>query len=102
MTDDVAFLSTNYPVMSGAARFLLAYATTGADGMLHTTANAHETQWNVTDPVTDILAMQALFPVVVQAAQVLNVDAALVSQLDAAIPKLPRCRAPTPRPSDSC
>jgi hypothetical protein len=93
MTDDVGFLSTNYPVMSGAARFLLAYATTGTDGLLHTTANAHETQWNVTDPVTDILAMQALFPLVVQAAQVLNVDAALVNQLNAAIPKLP----PLPR-----
>ena len=89
MTDNAAFLATNYPVMRGAAQFLLAYATTGADGLLHTTANAHETQWNVTDPVTDILAMQALFPVVVEAAQVLNVDAALVSQLNAAIPKIP-------------
>ncbi len=49
-TDNTSFLSTNYPVMSGAARFLLAYATTGPDGLLHTTANAHETQWNVTDP----------------------------------------------------
>jgi hypothetical protein len=93
MTDDTAFLSANYPVMSGAARFLLASATTGADGLLHTTGNAHETQWNVTDPVTDIVAMQALFPVVVSAAQVLNVDASLVADLNAAIPKIP----PLPR-----
>jgi len=93
MTDNTAFLSANYPLMSGAARFLLAYASTGGDGLLHTTANAHETQWNVTDPVTDILAMQALFPAVVQAAQVLNLDASLVSQLNAAIPKIP----PLPR-----
>jgi hypothetical protein len=93
MTDNTSFLAANYPLMSGAARFLLAFATTGSDGLLHTTANAHETQWNVTDPVTDILAMQALFPAVVQAAQVLNVDAALVSQLNAAIPKIP----PLPR-----
>jgi hypothetical protein len=93
MTDDVNFLSANYPIMSGAARFLLAYATRGSDGLLHTTANAHETQWNVTDPVTDILAMQALFPVVIQAAQVLGRDATLVGQLNAAIPAVP----PLPR-----
>ena len=65
----------------------------GSDGLLHTTANAHETQWQVTDPVTDILAMQALFPVVVSAAQTLNTDQAFVSQLQAAeqkIPPLPR------------
>ncbi|GIH17509.1 fascin domain-containing protein [Rugosimonospora africana] len=93
MTDDRSFLSTNYPLMSGAARFLLAYATQGSDGLLHTRANAHETQWNVTDPVTDILAMQALFPATAQAAQTLGVDSALVSQLNAAIPKIP----PLPR-----
>ena len=89
MTDDRNFLSANYPLLSGAAQFLLAYATTGSDGLLHTTANAHETQWNVTDPTTDILAMQALFPVTIQAAQTLGVDASLVSQLQAAIPKIP-------------
>jgi hypothetical protein len=93
MTDDGAFLRDNYPVMSGAATFLLSSATTGADGYLHTRANAHETQWDVADPVTDILAMQALFPVVVKAAQILGVDAGLVSQLTAAIPKIP----PLPR-----
>jgi hypothetical protein len=93
MTDDRSFLTANYPLMSGAATFLLAYATTGSDGLLHTRANAHETQWNVTDPVTDILAMQALFPVTVQAAQTLGVDAGLVNQLNAAIPKIP----PLPR-----
>jgi len=89
MTGDRAFLQTNYPVMSQAAQFLLVYATAGADGVLHTTANAHETQWNVTDPITDVAAMRALFPAVVAAAQVLGTDAALVTQLQAAIPKLP-------------
>jgi len=91
--DNRSFLSTNYPLMSGAARFLLSAATTGSDGFLHTQANAHETQWNVTDPTTDIVAMQALFPATVQAAQTLGVDATLVSQLNAAIPKIP----PLPR-----
>jgi hypothetical protein len=92
-TDDRSFLSANYPLMSGAARFLLSAATTGSDGNLHTQANAHETQWNVTDPVTDIVAMQALFPATVQAAQTLGVDGSLVSQLNAAIGKIP----PLPR-----
>lgn len=90
---DHGFLARNYPVMSGAAQFLLAYATTGADGLLHTVANAHETQWNVKDPVTDIVAMRALFPAVIAAAGVLGTDATLVEQLTAAIPKIP----PMPR-----
>jgi hypothetical protein len=93
MTQDMAFLSTNYPVMSQAATFLLAYATQGNDGLLHTTANAHETQWNVQDPTTDLVAMQALFPAVISAAGVLGTDDALVAQLKAALPKIP----PLPR-----
>jgi hypothetical protein len=92
-TDDRTLLNNGYPIMSGAARFLLSIATTGSDGYLHTQANAHETQWNVTDPTTDIVAMQALFPIVVKAAQTLGVDSALQSQLTAAIPKIP----PLPR-----
>ncbi|MGY4911609.1 RICIN domain-containing protein [Micromonospora aurantiaca (nom. illeg.)] len=87
-TDDRSFLSANYPVMSGAARFLLSHARTGSDGLRHTTSNAHETQWAVNDPITDVAAMQALFPVVVSAAQTLGVDADLVTQLRAAIPKI--------------
>ncbi len=72
MTQDRTFLSTNYPLMSQAATFLLAYATPGGDGLLHTVANAHETQWNVRDPITDIIAMQALFPAVASAAKLLG------------------------------
>ncbi|MEV5750462.1 hypothetical protein AB0L00_21800 [Actinoallomurus sp. NPDC052308] len=88
-TDDRSTLKANYPLMSGAARFLLSAATTGSDGYLHTRANAHETQWNVNDPTTDIVAMQALFPAVVKAAQTLGVDGGLVAELKAAIPKIP-------------
>ncbi|MEU0089321.1 hypothetical protein [Kribbella sp. NPDC006257] len=87
MTDDQAFLTAHYSLIKGAAQFLLSHATTGADGKLHTQSNAHETQWNVTDPTTDIAAMQAFFPVAVKAAQNQG-DTALVSQLNAAIPKL--------------
>ncbi|MGW5665085.1 RICIN domain-containing protein [Streptomyces sp. NPDC003758] len=89
MTGDKSFLSTDYPLMAEAARFLLAYSTTGSDGYLHTyPSNAHETQWDVHDPTTDIAAMQALFPATVQAAQTLGQDADLVTQLNAAIPKI--------------
>jgi len=87
-TDDKSFLSANYPIMSGAAKFLLSHATTGSDGLLHTFSNAHEQQWDVTDPINDVAAMQALFPVVVSAAQTLGVDADLVTRLKAAIPKI--------------
>jgi hypothetical protein len=97
-TDNIAFLQAGYPLMKAAAQFLLSYATVGSDGLLHTTANAHETQWNVTDPVTDILAMQALFPAVASAAQTLNTDAAFAGQLiadESKVPPLPRTDAAT-------
>ncbi|MFB9248935.1 hypothetical protein ACFFWE_11915 [Sphaerisporangium melleum] len=87
-TDDRAFLSANYPIMRDSAKFLLSHAKTGSDGLLHTTSNAHETQWAVNDPVTDVAAMQALFPVTVSAAQTLGLDSDLVSRLQAAIPKI--------------
>jgi hypothetical protein len=88
-TDDRAFLEHNYPLMADAAKFLLAYAVEGPDGKLHTSpSNAHETQWDVADPITDIAAMKALFPVVIEAATLLGQDASLVGQLQAAIPKL--------------
>ncbi|MFD6534386.1 ricin-type beta-trefoil lectin domain protein [Streptomyces sp. NPDC060184] len=95
---DLTFLRDGYPLMKSSAQFLLSYATTGADGLLHTRANAHETQWDVKDPVTDIAAMQALFPVVVSAAKKLGTDADLQAQLTAAqakLPPLPRTDAAT-------
>ncbi|MFI5797761.1 glycosyl hydrolase family 95 catalytic domain-containing protein [Streptomyces sp. NPDC051677] len=88
MTDDKSFLTQNYPLMKGAAQFLLSHAKTGSDGLLHTTSNGHETQWAVNDPTTDVAAMQSLFPVVVSAAQTLGVDSDLVGALRSAIPKI--------------
>ncbi|MEV6609068.1 hypothetical protein [Kutzneria sp. NPDC051319] len=95
---DNSFLRKGYPLMKAAAQFLLSVAEVGPDGLLHTTSNAHETQWNVSDPVTNIAAMTALFPVVVSAAQELHTDDAFVRQLRAAekqIPPLPRTDAAT-------
>ena len=80
-TGDRAFLKKYYPLIQQSAIFLLAYQKLGADGYLHAVANAHETQWAVTDPTTDIAAMQALFPVTVQAARLLGTDRALSARL---------------------
>lgn len=89
-TGDIRFLADMYPLMSGAAQFLLAYAKPGADGLLHTVANAHETQWEVQDPTTDIAAMQAVFPVIIAAAEKLHRDPGLVAQLRSALTRLPQ------------
>jgi hypothetical protein len=92
-TDDLEFLRKNYPVMRESARFLLAYAFHDANGMLHTfPSNAHETEWDVHDPTTDISAMRVLFPDVIQAATLLKTDDDLVGQLRkelAVLPELP-------------
>jgi hypothetical protein len=85
-TGNAAFLRQNYPVMRAWATFMLSYAKVGPDGKLHTSpSNAHETQWDVTDPVTDISAMTAVFPDVAQAARVLHTDGGLSARLDAAV-----------------
>ena len=100
-TSDRKFLEENYPVMASAARFLLAYQKPGADGRLHTSpSNAHETQWDVTDPTTDVAAITAFFPVMIQAAELLGRDPELVQQLKAAlakVPQLPRTQQAGPR-----
>ncbi len=89
-TQDEKFLAANYSLMADAARFLLAYATVGKDHLRHTfPSNAHENQWDVRDPATDIAASQSLFPMVVKAATVLKTDADLVKQLRSAMQHLP-------------
>ena len=88
-TGDTTFLTKYYPVMEQSAIFLLAYEKKGSDGLLHATANAHETQWAVTDPTTDLVAMQALFPAAIAAAQKLGTDSALVTQMQTALTEIP-------------
>ena len=90
VTDDRKFLADNYPVIEESARFLAAYQKAGPDGLLHTSpSNAHETQWDVTDPTTDISAAMALYPVAIQAAKLMDKDADLVKKLQEALPKIP-------------
>ena len=96
-TGNISFLQKYYPILQQTATFLLAYQSKGSDGFLHATANAHETQWAVTDPSDDLVADQALFPAVVQAATLLNTDSSLVSQLKTAETEI----EPLPRASQS-
>lgn len=87
-TDDFEFLSQMYPFIRESAVFLLAYAQ-NFGAQLHTfPSNAHETQWDVHDPTTDIAAMQSLFPVVVDAADTLQRDSEIVRQLENALPQV--------------
>jgi alpha-L-fucosidase 2 len=89
-TNDRSFLASNYPIMAASARFLLAYQKIGPDGLLHTSpSNAHETQWDVADPTTDIAACLGLYPATIQAANLLGKDAVLARQLKAALLKIP-------------
>jgi alpha-L-fucosidase 2 len=93
-TDDREFLHANYPVMRAAAQFLLAYQKPGTDGLLHTTpSNAHETQWDVTDPVTDLAGIRTLYANTAAAARLQGVDVPLAQKMTAALAKLP----PLPR-----
>jgi hypothetical protein len=88
-TDNLAFLRANYPVMAAWAKFILSYAKLGPDGKLHTDpSNAHETQWDVSDPTTDIAAMRTVLPDVANAAHLLHQDSALVGQIAAALPEV--------------
>ena len=97
-TNDHKFLADNYPLMASSARFLLAYQKLGPDGLLHISpSNAHETQWDVTDPTTDIAAIMALYPATIKAANLLGKDFDLVRQLQVALPRIP----PLPRTQQS-
>ena len=90
VTRDRAFLAHNFPVMAASARFLLAYEKPGPDGLNHTSpSNAHETQWDVTDPTTDISAREALYNATLEAAQRLGAESELQQQLKAALKKIP-------------
>jgi alpha-L-fucosidase 2 len=89
-TGDRAFLAQNYPIMAASAQFLLAYETRGKDGNMHThPSNAHEQEWDTTDPTTDLSARSALFPAVIEAAGLLNTDRTLVQQLKTELTRIP-------------
>jgi alpha-L-fucosidase 2 len=89
-TGDRKFLAENYPVMAASTQFLLAYETRGTDGKMHThPSNAHEQQWDTTDPTTDLSARSALFPAVIEAAGLLHTDSKLLKQLQVELGQIP-------------
>jgi hypothetical protein len=99
-TGDRAFLKKAFPFMEATAQFLLAYQKVGTDGLLHAVANAHETQWAVQDPTTDIVADQALFPIIGQAAKLVGDKSStdpLLAQFTKALTEIP----PYPRTDDA-
>jgi Bacterial Ig-like domain len=99
-TGDLAFLKRAFPFMEATAQFLLAYQHTGPDGLLHAVANAHETQWAVQDPTTDIAADQTIFPIIARAAELVGDKASndsLLAQFAKALTEIP----PYPRTDEA-
>lgn len=99
-TGNLAFLKKAFPFMEATAQFLLAYQKVGSDGLLHAVANAHETQWAVQDPTTDIVADQTIFPIIASAAKLVGDKSSndpLLNQFAAALKEIP----PYPRTDDA-
>lgn len=99
-TRDIRFLRRAFPFMEATAQFLLAYQQVGPDGLLHAVANAHETQWAVQDPTTDIVADQTIFPIIADAARLVGDKPSkdpLLNRFAAAIKEIP----PYPRTDDA-
>ncbi|NJP45328.1 Ig-like domain-containing protein [Actinacidiphila epipremni] len=92
-TGDKAQLKRYWPFIKSVTEFQLAYQKPGADGLLHANANAHETQWAVQDPTTDIALDRAVFPLVGQIAHLLGTDRgadkSLVGRVATALKQIP-------------
>lgn len=92
-TGDKAQLKRYWPFIKSVTEFQLAYQKPGADGLLHANANAHETQWAVQDPTTDIAVDRAVFPLIGQIAGILGTakgaDKDLVSRVGTALTQIP-------------
>lgn len=89
-TDDRAFLESHYKLMRDVVRFMLAYGKHDTAGRFYTyPSNAHESNWDVLNPTTDVSAEHALFPVMIEAAKTMKIDDDLVKQLQAEIVVLP-------------
>ena len=73
-TGDAKFLAGMYPLMSGVARFLLAYGQPGADGLLHTVAN--ETKYRP-EAMSSRVAQLAIIDTLVSCCALSNPDKAI-------------------------
>ncbi|HXB98069.1 MAG TPA: carbohydrate-binding domain-containing protein, partial [bacterium] len=88
-TNNYAYLtSTAYPFMKQVATFYANILAVNGGGQYYMPAtvagkygdNAHETYWNVSNAITDLAAIRALYPHVIAAAQLQGVDPGLVTQ----------------------
>ncbi|MDH2427345.1 hypothetical protein [Sphaerisporangium sp. TRM90804] len=81
-TNDGGYLrDTAYPFMREVAKFYLGKLSRDANGKYYmANANAHETYWNVPNPITDLAAVRSLFPAVIEASTSLGLDSGLRSQ----------------------
>lgn len=88
-TGDSSYLTQGWPLMRDVAQFYLSVLQPGSDGLLHLNhVNSFETQWDTSDPTTDVAGMKVMFPIFATLAA-RNGDASLAAQLKAAIPLLP-------------
>ena len=121
-TNDYGYLtSTAYPLMKQVASFyanILAVDGNGTYSMPATVDgsfgdNAHETYWNVSNAITDLAAIRALYPHAIAAAQLQGVDSSQVAQWQNILSHLSPypidpsnsgqyapCAAPIPAPSN--
>jgi len=82
-TGDANYLSkTAYPFMKEVAKFYVGKLShdAGTNKYFMATSNAHETYWNVQNAITDLAAVRSLFPIAIQTAKSLNLDATLSTQ----------------------
>ncbi len=100
-TLDTAWLRDRaYPMLRGAAEFYRNYpnVSKGADGLYHIHhVNSNESAWGANDTDEDLSAMRGLFPALLRAAEILNVDAAMRPVWNEFLEHL----APIPLSSDS-
>ncbi|NUP35736.1 MAG: hypothetical protein HOY76_01615, partial [Streptomyces sp.] len=94
---DKAALARYWPFIKSVTEFQLAYQTVGPDGLLHADANAHETQWAVQDPTTDIAVDRAVFPLIGRIAALLGTDKGADKDLVARVAEAQRHIPPYPR-----
>lgn len=75
-TEDKAFLSEKaYPLLKETVTYHLNFLTKEADGTYHVyPSNARETYWWIKDSITDLTALRATLPILIEASRILSLD----------------------------
>ncbi|MEO7654000.1 MAG: glycoside hydrolase family 95-like protein, partial [Bryobacteraceae bacterium] len=78
-----------YPLMKECAEFYMSFAKLGPDQRMHVyPSNVHESFLGVRDSISDLAAIRGLFPVLIQASEILAVDALQRAKWKAFLQKL--------------